>query len=801
MTFVGAVWFVATSQRRRRRRSIALLAIVAGVLGGLATSLLAGASRSSSVVESYSAAQPAVDVRVFGSGLDRDQLLAIPGVARADVSSYVAMNHVRSDGELGDGVNGETYDYRLPPSRGMVVVAGHLPDGSDPTHIAVNEYLLSQLGLELDDALTVRMYRDNQADQLQQEIYEPAGPTYVFHVDAVVRQARDIAVDEVRVVPKPGGTPAHQSRGEMLLPYAFFLAHRTEFLDFGEDFEVRLQHGAAGVDAFTAALTQAAPPDSHPGLEPGGNTRQASFDAPVDLETRALLGVGVGVAVGALILVALLLSFEQRAYEYDVEPLRAVGLVRARLRWVAAARVAPAAALAMIFAATVAILASGQYPIGIGRLLELNGGIAVNVAVVVAGSVLTGVAMVAIAALAAGRRPERSRLPASHMTLARRFSRSGAPLGPSVGAHLAFESHNGRRSAAARRGLGAATALLVLALAAGVWVAGVDATYDNAARHGWPWDVVIGNSNFTLPATDAAALRSDSRFDGTTAASYGQLTIAGESVEALVVDDGGTAVLPVTRGRAPHGADEVALGVLTLRRHHLAIGDSVELALKNSEFGEGGTKKVTIVGETLAPVLGESELGDIAIVPVAAVRATGVDTEPQIVLATFKPGADRDATLASLGNDVHEELTLDIAPARVVNLHRVRGVALFGVVIASVLAGLVLAYSVAAGARRHRRDIAVLQALGLERSGVRRALLWQGALLAVVVLAAGVPLGLAAGAKLWAGVAAGIGINEVATLPVWLTLPAAEIVLATLVATVCVGRWRPRVLVDALRAD
>src|SRR3954467_242789 len=95
---MGAVWFVARSQGRRRWRAFAVLAVVAGVLGGLATSLIAGASRSASVVARYSAAQPAVDVRVFGSGLDLKQVRAIPDVARAEVTSYVAMNHVDRDG-------------------------------------------------------------------------------------------------------------------------------------------------------------------------------------------------------------------------------------------------------------------------------------------------------------------------------------------------------------------------------------------------------------------------------------------------------------------------------------------------------------------------------------------------------------------------------------------------------------------------------------------------------------------------------------------------------------------------------
>jgi ABC-type lipoprotein release transport system permease subunit len=118
-----------------------------------------------------------------------------------------------------------------------------------------------------------------------------------------------------------------------------------------------------------------------------------------------------------------------------------------------------------------------------------------------------------------------------------------------------------------------------------------------------------------------------------------------------------------------------------------------------------------------------------------------------------------------------------------------------------VLAALVVAYTVITGARRHRRDLAVLRAVGLERSGLRHALMWQGALLAGVILAIGLPLGLAVGVRVWRGVADGIGIDHAPSTPAWLFLPAAGIVLAALLATVWVSRLRRGALVNALRAE
>jgi hypothetical protein len=798
---VAGVRFVAGSQRRRRWGQLLVVAVLAGVVGGIATSLFAGASRSSSVVARYSAAVPRVDLQVFGAGLTRAEILALPGVSRVLPTSYVAMNRVDPNGFAGDGVNGNAFDYSGERDPSIRVLSGRFPDGSDPTHLAVNEGFARQFGLSTGDDLTVRMYRQDQSDELAQGIYAPVGPTYVFHIDAVIRQAMDIATEEVRYPVRTGGIPAHQSRSYILFPYDFLTSHRKEFLDFGDDYSVRLTDGPAGIDAFGAALAGAAPPDAQIDIEPGGNTRQASFDAPVDLETNALLGLGVALGVTAIVLVALLLRLEQRAHDADVDPLRALGMTRPELRAVAIIRVMPVALGAAALTAVVAIGLSARYPIGVGRQLELDGGIQLNLSVVLLGTVLIAVAIAAAAALLSRVTRDVPAVASPRLTLAGQLGRRGAPLPVTLGAHLAFESPNGRRSAAARYGVAVVAVLLIVVTAAGMWVAGVDKFHGDPASHGWPWDVVIGNSNFALPADDTTKLSTDPRFIAMTAASYGQLTVDGESLEALVVDSGGTAPLPVIAGRAPRGPGEVALGALTLRHHHLAIGSSVRLSLANSEFGDGGDVDVVVVGETLAPIFGESDLGDIAVVTFDAVASAGIDVAPQLVLARIDPHLDHDATIAALANELSEEVTIDIVPARAVNMHRVRGVPLVGIAIASVLAALVVGYTAVAGARSHRKELAILQALGLDRARVGWAFAWQGALTVVVALALGLPIGLIVGTNIWTRVAHGIGIDSNVSVPVWLALTYAGLVSAMSAAAGWSARTLRGELVEQLHAD
>ena len=60
-----------------------------------------------------------------------------------------------------------------------------------------------------------------------------------------MRPPNDVATDETRSV-RAGGTGGADA---MVIPAAFYEAHRHEFLDFGEAFDVRLANGLAGRQA------------------------------------------------------------------------------------------------------------------------------------------------------------------------------------------------------------------------------------------------------------------------------------------------------------------------------------------------------------------------------------------------------------------------------------------------------------------------------------------------------------------------------------------------------------------------
>jgi ABC-type antimicrobial peptide transport system permease subunit len=85
-----------------------------------------------------------------------------------------------------------------------------------------------------------------------------------------------------------------------------------------------------------------------------------------------------------------------------------------------------------------------------------------------------------------------------------------------------------------------------------------------------------------------------------------------------------------------------------------------------------------------------------------------------------------------------------------------------GVAIAAVLA---LGLTILASVRERRRDLALLKALGLRSRQIRAVVGWQTTTILVIAIAAGVPLGIAAGNWLWTTFANSIGVVPLPVVP------------------------------------
>ena len=128
-------------------------------------------------------------------------------------------------------------------------------------------------------------------------------------------------------------------------------------------------------------------------------------------------------------------------------------------------------------------------------------------------------------------------------------------------------------------------------------------------------------------------------------------------------------------------------------------------------------------------------------------------------------------------------------------------VALAGVLALTMAIGMALAIAVAARARR--RELAILRALGCVGRQLRATVRWQALTVAVIGLAAGIPIGLLAGRLGYGAFAHGLGVAPDAAVPLWwlLVLVTATVAAALLAAAAPAHRAARVAAAETLRHE
>lgn len=782
----AAIRMVAWAQSRGRWRAVVALTVFVGLVGGLSIALIAGSRRSATVVDRYFATARHYDAAVFVSSWDsptKAQLFAIPGVERADIGAYVALNFGTDRYGPDTGIDGFALNFSSADPT-SVVLAGAVPDGSDPSEVVVNEAFVQRFGRSVDDVVRVRTFGVDQADAVSNGRYRPNGPVYRFRIHGVVRTAADIALNDMR---RPGRS-ASAKPAMMVVPERWYAAHRKEFLDFGGIYNVALRDGARGTKAFTAAVAALSHDGAQPAqvLPPQTNLNTSSVATPVDVETTSLFLLGIGVGLAAAIALVLALRAEQRLHDAENPTVRVLGGTARQLGLVAALRALPIAFGGGVFAVATALALSPRFPIGIGREVELDRGLQVDLASVAVGFGVV-LLVVLVPAFLFGRTRRRALSAARPSSLANWLGRAGAPADVTIAALVAFDHRRGIGRAPVRAAIVGGAALLAVLIGIGVYVSGVDHLYGDPTAHGWGWDLAVGNSNFPLNADTVTRLAADPRIAAATTSGYGSAAVNGRSTDFLAFDPRGTAPPQVVAGRVPTRSGEVALGAQTMRKLGVHIGSTVRLGLRDSQFDHGnvrGPTRVAVVGAALAPVFGDVDVGEVGLAPYATIAAAGGATDPQIVLARLHRGRSAEA-IAAIDRAYTEDITTDLIPARVLNFHRVRSLPVIGLAVAGTIALFVLVYALALGIRIRTRDLAILRALGLPARRVRRVLAWFSTLVAAGIIAIGIPAGLLVGSAIWRRVAASNGMHHTTIVSpyLWLAVPStfAVGILATLI--------------------
>jgi hypothetical protein len=804
-----AVLTLATRDLRRRWRSWILLVLVLGVAGGVVLTAAAGARRTSTAFPRYLAQAGASDLLISpqGTGLNGfDPAVGhLPGVRAYGTVVGIDALPVHADGRLAGegGVVAPGDDHYLHQVERPKILAGRLPRPDRPGEVAVDLTEADQQHLRLGSPLELGLTPGN-------------GP-----VPAVLRHRLDervvgIVVTRSDVVPTTDDDTVGKIIASASLLHSLGPGWRN-YLAF-DGVYVRLTPGTHPGDVIRAADALA---PRYPAS--GGMVYAADESQQVAAVQRALHPTAVSLALFALVVglttllvVGQLASRQLFATAADYPTLGALGMTARQLTLAGVLEVGVASLAGALVAGALAVAASPLMPIGAARLAEPHPGMSADFVVLGVGLVAVVVLMMARVAWPTWRLAtagSRTGAAASHgrgpvAPLTRWLTSSGAPLSTVLGVSGALDPGRGRRAVPMRSGL-VGTALAVVAVAA-TFTFGANFRHlvSTPTLYGKTWDRAIDLEFSTIPSQIQQRLAHEPGLEALTLGGHGTVAIHGDVVPAVsMVAKVGPLLAPtVLEGRTPVNAHEVMLGTSVMRRLDLRVGQHV-----SATVDDGRRRTLTIVGRGVFPLFGQgdftpTDLGQGALLTADGLSSPG-EAQDAIALLRFAPGPHHDEEVAALqrsvasfcyGVDQATCVVADQRPADIADIARVEAVpdVLAGVLVAigvAVLAQLVVLYC-----RRRRRDLAVLQTLGIERGQVLSITCWQASTLAVVSLVVGLPVGVAVGRAIWDLFADGLGVAAVATVPAWTVALIAPATLLVANAVAVVPGWRASRMAPAL---
>jgi hypothetical protein len=518
------------------------------------------------------------------------------------------------------------------------------------------------------------------------------------------------------------------------------------------------------------------------------NTSAIEAEAQRAIYPEAIaLGVfGLIAGLAALIIGAQAVSRQLRAATDDAGILRALGAGPVAATADGVLGVLAAVLAGALLAVAVAIALSPFSLFGPVRQAEPSRGIYVDAVVLGLGALALVLVLGGVAAVI-GYRQAPHRAAARPQAADRGSALVRAGLGVGLGAtgvaglRFALEPGRGRTAVPVRSVLVGAVLAVTVVAATLTFGASLSYLIARPALYGWDFSYALYSTDGWGPFPPAAVtplLHRDKLIAASTGVYFLTVQIDGQTVPGIL-SPARPAVGPrVLSGSGLDGSGDIVLGPGTLAQLHKRVGDEVTVQLgpviRDARLKIVGTAALPALGDTLGihPSLATGAILPVSVVSRAALNEAGPDSGPNAILVRLRPGVSQAAGLRSLQQiaDDYNKLThspqvvgqagpeaLELVanvlpvqrPAEIVNYKSMgtMPVILAGGVAAGAVAGLGLA--LVTSVRRRRRDLALLKTLGFTRRQLAATVGWQSTVVAVVGLVIGVPLGIAAGRWLW----------------------------------------------------
>jgi putative ABC transport system permease protein len=808
-------WYRFQVTFRRRWGGYLVLALLIGLVGGVAMGSMVAARRTDSSYPKFLASTNPSDLVVqpfttpaYSPGFVR-QLARLPHVAGAAVAvpltaatltpsgrpATVLLAHV----QLAATVGGPGGLYSGQDR--VTITAGRRPDPARADEVVATQGAAAELHLHVGSRLPVGLIGSSSGS------FRGRVDLTVVGIGVLNTQVLQDSVDAGRT----GfllGTPALARE---------FAACCASGMNVG----LRLDGGSRYDTAVGREYNHLLATSSY--VSPGGSELYVYVTSAIEAEAQRsirpeaiALGVfGLIAGLAALIIGTQSISRQLRAGADDAGALRALGAGPAMIMADGLPGIVAAVAAGALLAGVVAVALSPFSLFGPVRVVEPGRGIYLDWAVLGLGALGLTLVLGSVAAVIAYRQvPHRlaahdqahERTPAA----GRAAVAAGLPVSGVEGLRLALEPGRGRTAVPVRSVLAGAVLAMTVVTATLTFGASLTTLVSHPALYGWNFGYALYAVQGwgSVPVRWAGPLLARDRLVAATAGvDFVTVQINGQTVPAMVAPTRPAVSPHILSGHGLDSSHDLVLGPATLAQLHRRVGGMVTLASGSFHvrLRIAGTATMPAIGGVLSvhSSMSTGALFSTAILPEGASSGPfgPLLSGPNAILVRLRSGVSQTAGLRSM-QAVHTQLTADLnspralaaskgesiadtidllpaqRPAEIVNYRSMGAMpaVLAGGLAAGALAGLGL--TLLASVRRRRRDFALLKTLGFTRRQLAGAVAWQSSVIALIGLLIGVPAGIAFGRWLWLAFA-----HQLSAVPDPV-IPAASIVLAALAAVI-----------------
>ena len=757
---VRAVGYRVRCLLRAQWRSTLAATVVVAVVTGVVLALAAGAARTSSAPDRYTAAR--------GGGFDGTvqqergrprtaEVAALPGVESVDAVTFVFGGLARRDGASAPDAIVFAGSHRAIGTR---LATGREADPSVPGEFVATRTFAEAWGVALGDRFTLRTLSQEQADRAGFEAFATEGPQGPS-LDAVLVGTVDGPAELEEPTPLAVVPPSLLDRGAGAAVTIMSLQMRP----------------GTSLDDVRAQLDEL----------PDGETlslERAEFISPfvrtaVQAQGQGYWLLAAVAAVTAIVVLGQLITRSVRLPTEEANRLEALGFKKTQVLGESAGRAAVPIVGGAVLAVVVSASLSPLFPTGFVRRIEPHPGPRVDGAVLAAGTVAAVMALIlwTVAALALGRRRREPERPAELVEwVAVRCPTAALATG------FRFAFTRSRRDRGSIRGtVTGMLAITVLLVGTVVFGSSLARLVSDGHRYGDNHDLWVGTGGETVPEEQIESLVADDDVAALTVYGTGRARLGPMTLGVAAMDPVKGALAPtIVSGRLPSGDDEIALG--RLAAHDLGAGVGSELTVQ----ADAGGRSFRVTGLAVVPAVeGLEGVGQDAVITMGALRRIDPEATPVAAGLTLREGAPA-GTAERLG------LGPSSRPVVITNLARVRAIPFLLAGLVGALAVLTVVHVMATSVYHRRRDVALLRSLGADGGWITRAVHWQATSFALLPLALGAPLGLIAGRLVFRMFADSVGAVSSASFPyvVLIVVMAGFVALGNAVAAVPARRAR-----------